>query len=148
MRETDAATSARIHEREPDVIAVPFYDGYMNDQPDIPPDKTNSNDNITMSASILRDFWDAVHLGVTTAGAPHVIDAWIDGNSLAVIYESPWWKGQRLGFRRAWPPHYFNNDPSTTGIGIWTELTEPLGETATHLRTDTNGVGWWGDLTP
>lgn len=93
---------------------------------------------------ILIDFWNAVERGKQDELPPQVLHAWVDGEALAVVYTSHTQDKLILGFRRAWPPHYRDDDPATTGSGIYTEISEPLGK-ATVVQ-DQNGILWSGDL--
>lgn len=95
---------------------------------------------------ILRDFWDAVERGRFDERAPRVIEAFVDATSITVVYTSPHWAHGTLGYRRTWPPHFLDDDPATDGRGAYEEISEPLGAAARTLRTDADGVSWWGDL--
>ena len=93
---------------------------------------------------ILIDFWNAVERGKQDELPPQVRHAWVDGEALAVIYTPHNQDKPILGFRRAWPPHYRDDDPATTGSGIYTEISEPPGK-GTEVQ-DQNGILWSGDL--
>ncbi len=61
------------------------------------------------------------------------------------IYTSPHFSRGILGYRRVFPPHFMNHDPTTNGRGAYEEISEPLGSTARNLRPDKKkGVYWWG----
>jgi hypothetical protein len=98
---------------------------------------------------------------VTSPGGSDVAvrDAWIDGpRAFCVVYESPSYEGV-LGLRRSdqaiadgvlYDSHGAGADaPEPVAFGYDVadnDLGEPLGGAAETLRTDADGVRWWGCL--
>lgn len=96
---------------------------------------------------VLAGLLRAVDRGAGDDGAPVVLAAWVDADdAVSVVYESPFWSGGLLGLRRTFPPHFIDDDPESTGVGMRADIGEPLGVTRDRLRFDRDGVGWWGNL--
>lgn len=102
--------------------------------------------NLDQSERILKDFWSAVSQGADDEDPPRVLKAWADDNALCVIYTHPQQSDLILGLRRSWPPHYMNDDPTTTGRGIYTEIMEPPGALLTSRPSSQEEILWSGDL--
>lgn len=78
-----------------------------------------------------------------------VLAAWIDHDHLCFVYQYPVFDGV-LGIRcetetglygePASDPGHFGQDVADFSIG------EPLGSVVDHLRQDSHGIYWWGDL--
>ena len=81
-----------------------------------------------------------------------VREAWLEnGTAMCVIYRHAWFPDAELGLRRTFEPDLdaeddLDDDPDNFGSDVAAEIQEPLGDIATRLRADHDGVFWWGDL--
>ncbi|MBG6190315.1 hypothetical protein IWX64_001255 [Arthrobacter sp. CAN_A212] len=71
-----------------------------------------------------------------------VDDAWVDGDTISIVYLSP--GGQQAGLIRG-RSSLSVDDPVEAGRDMADyDVAEPLGSVAADLVYDAQGVGWWG----
>lgn len=88
---------------------------------------------------------------VTESRTVQVLDSWTEGErAFCVVYQYPYFKDGVLGIRCTFDTDMYGDEPSDPeqfGRDVADfDIGEPLGTVANSLRSDLNGIHWWGDL--
>ena len=93
---------------------------------------------------VLAAFMRRAAVGLGASREPLVTGAWIVSEGVvAATYFSAFVPEQHEGLISAFPPHFHDDDPVSTGEGMYLNMCEPLGSCRVLWLGDTR---WHGDL--